>query len=123
MVLMFFMALGFTLAMDQHVRVTFIFQILPRKVQNIFWVIIGLAGIFYVSLLGYEVTRLSLDSFTFGVKTETSEMIIFPWQMIAVLGLIVFLVALMMLTINKIGTAVGIRQEKEEQGRLIDLGL
>ena len=123
MMTMFFAGLGITLVMGRHVRVTVIFNILPRKTQNVLWVIICLAGLFYVSFLLYAVARLALSSFTFGVRTETSEILVFPWQMIAVLGLIVFLMALIMLTVHRIAIALGAREAGEEGEKLIDLGL
>lgn len=124
MVVMFFTALGITLAMGKHVRVTVIFSILPRKAQNVLWVIICLAGLFFASFLGYAVTRLALSSLEVGARTYSSEMLVFPWQMIAVLGLIVFLVALIMFTIHRIAIALGMREEGEEERErgLIDLG-
>lgn len=107
LILVVFNGFGITLVKEKHIRVTLIFNRLSRKVQNVLWVIICLAGLFYVSFLGYALIRLTLTSFTYRVRSETAEMLVFPWQMVAVWGLIVFLVAMIMFTVRRIAIASG----------------
>ena len=125
MVVMFFTALGITLVTGKHVRVTVIFNILPHIVQNVLWVILSIAGLFYSGFLLFALIQLSISSFELRVRTHTSEMLIFPWQVIAVLGVMVFVVALVMLCVYRMAFTFGIREEsKEERERgAIDLFL
>jgi TRAP-type C4-dicarboxylate transport system permease small subunit len=111
MVLVAFNSFGVVLAKEGHIRVTLIFGRLSLKVQNVLWVIISLAGLFYVSFLGYALIRLTYSSFTYRVRSATAEMLVFPWQIIATWGLIVFLVAMIGFTVNRI--VVASRQGRE----------
>jgi len=119
MVLMAFTALGITLIKGKHVRVTLIFSRLPRKVQNVLWVIISLMTIFYVGILSYAVMRLALSSLALNAETPTAELPFFPWQVIAALGLIVFLVALVAFTVRRVAIARAPREAREEEKGLI----
>jgi len=114
MVVMFFTALGITLVTGKHVRVTVIFNILPRVVQNVLWVILSIAGLFYGGFLLFALIHLTASSFDLGVKTHTSEMLVFPWQLIGVLGVIVFVVAMVIFTVYRIAYAFGIREQSED---------
>jgi len=122
MMLMAFTGFGITLAKGEHVRATLIFSRLPQKAQNVLWIIISLVTIFYVGLVAYAVTRLALSSLEFSAVTPTAELPFFPWQLLAALGLIAFLVALIMLAVKRIAIALGLRKESEEEKRLIELG-
>ena len=112
MILMVFNGFSVTLIKGGHIRATLIFCRLSRKVQNVLWLMICLAGLVYVGFLAYSIILLTVDSFTFGVKTITSELIIFPWQMLVAWGLIVFFVGMTIFTVRRIAIALG-RAEEE----------
>ena len=123
MVTIVFTGLGITLSKGKHVRVTFIFSILPPKVQNILWVVTCFVSLFYLGTLTYSAILLTISSWEYKVRTLTSEMPHFPWQVLAVLGLIVFFMALVNFTVERIFLASGKGQEKvEEEKALADGG-
>jgi TRAP-type mannitol/chloroaromatic compound transport system permease small subunit len=121
---MFFASLGLSLVKGYHVRATLIFDMLPRKIQNVFWVMISFVGLSYCSFLTYSIVRLSFDSFVLGARTNTSGILTFPWQMAGALGVIIFLMAIVVFTIERVAIALGIREESEEEREreFIDLG-
>jgi TRAP-type C4-dicarboxylate transport system permease small subunit len=121
MIEMAFAGFAITLANGKHVRVTLIFDKVPRKVQNVLWVIISLVTTFYICIVTYAVTRLAFSSLTLGCVTSTSEIPFFPWQIVAALGLTVFLMALVIFTAKRIAIALGRREESKEEERLIDV--
>jgi len=113
MVEMALCGLAITFAKGKHVRVTLIFNKLSRKAQNVMWVIISLLTLGFSGLLAYSVMQLALSSLEFNAKTETAELLTFPWQLAAALGLIVFFIALLVFTVKRIAIAFGLREEEE----------
>jgi TRAP-type C4-dicarboxylate transport system permease small subunit len=107
MVLMVFNGFGIALIKDKHIRVTLIFDRLPLKVQNIMWVIISVIGLLYVTLLGYTLLRLTISSIEYRVRSATAEMLVYPWQIMAMVGMCIFLVAMIMFLKHKIAVATG----------------
>lgn len=114
MMLMVFNGFGVALAKDKHIRVTLIFGRLPRRVQDLLWVGISFIGLFYVLFLGYALLQLTLSSIAYNVRTATAEMIVYPWQVMAMVGMFVFLAAMLMHTAQRIGMAAGKRGEEEK---------
>ena len=112
MILMVFNGFGRALLASKHIRVTLIFNRLPGKVQNVLWVIICLAGLFYVGFVTYAIVLLMLSSFTLGVRSEVTNILMFPWQIMVICGLIVFLVAMIVLTVRSVAVALGRSQEE-----------
>lgn len=112
MMLMVFNGFGITLVKERHIRITLIFDRLPSKLQSVMWVITSLVGLFYVSFIGYALLRLTLTSFTFKVRSPTAEMLIYPWQVLAMVGITVFAVAMVMFTVRRIAIASGRRGEE-----------
>jgi TRAP-type C4-dicarboxylate transport system permease small subunit len=110
MMLVVFNGLGVALAKDKHIRVTLIFSRLPVKIQNLFWVGISLVGLFYVLFMGYALLRLTLTSIDYKVRTATAEMAVYPWQIMALVGMFVFATAMVMHTAQKIAIAAGRRE-------------
>lgn len=107
MVAMVFNGFGITLLTGQHITITLIFNRLPPKVQNLLWIIISVAGLFYACLVAYAVTLLAISSFSFQVRSPTAQILIFPWQIIVIWGLIGFLIAMILFAIRKIAIASG----------------
>jgi len=112
MMLMVFNGFGITLVKERHIRITLIFDRLPSKAQSVMWVITSLIGLFYVSCIGYALLRLTLTSFTFKVRSATAEMLIYPWQVLAMVGMVVFAVAMVMFTVRRIAIASERREEE-----------
>ena len=107
MVIMVFNGFCVALVKDKHVRVTLVFDSLPRRLQNMLWVVISLAGLFYVSFVGYALIRLTFSSFSFGVRSATTEMLVYPWQIIAVFGVIVLFVTMVTFAVTRIAISLG----------------
>ena len=122
MIEMAFAGFAITLAKGRHMRLTLFFNKAPRKIQNVLWVIISLVTTFYVSLVIYAVTRLAFSSLIFGCVTSTAELPFFPWQIVAAIGLLVFLMALVMFTVKRMAIALALKEESKEDEGLIDLG-
>jgi TRAP-type C4-dicarboxylate transport system permease small subunit len=114
MMLVVFNGLGVALAKDKHIRVTLIFSRLPGRTQNLLWVAISFVGLFYVLFMGYALVRLTLTSVAYKVKTATAEMAIYPWQVMALVGMFVFATAMVLHTAQKIAAAAG-RREAERK--------
>jgi TRAP-type C4-dicarboxylate transport system permease small subunit len=110
MMLVVFNGLGVALAKDKHIRVMLVFNRLPAKIQNLLWVGISFAGLFYVAFMGYALLRLTLSSMAYGVRTATAEMIVYPWQMMALVGMVVFAAAMVMHTAQRVAIAAGKRE-------------
>ena len=115
MVEMALCGLAITFAKGKHVRVTLIFNKLHRKTQNVMWVIISLLTLGFSAVLAYSVFQLALSSLEFHAKTETAELLTFPWQLAAAIGLTIFFIALLFFTVTRIAIAFGLRQEEEGQ--------
>lgn len=114
MIEMCLISIGVGFAKGKHVRVTLIFNRLPGKVQDVLWIVASLITLFYSGLLMYAVTRLALSSLTFHALTPTAEIPFFPWQIIAGVGLVVFVVAMAMFTAQKVAAALSTKREIEE---------
>jgi TRAP-type C4-dicarboxylate transport system permease small subunit len=112
MILMVFNGLGITLVKGQHVRVTLLTSHLPRKIQSVLSAIVSVIGLFYVCFLVYSLILLTLDSFKFATRTITSEMLIFPWQMVGTWGLIIFFFAMIMIAARRIPIVLGFSSEE-----------
>lgn len=119
MVVMVFNGFGVALVKDKHVRVTLVFDRLPRSLQNMLWILIALAGLFYVSFVGYALIRLTFSSFSFGVRSATTEMLVYPWQLIAMWGVIVLFVTMVTFAVTRIAISLGRRREMISLDKLI----
>lgn len=107
MVLMVFNGFGVVLIKDKHIRVTLLFDRLPIKVQNMVWVFISLIGLLYVIFMGYALLRFTISSINYRVRSATAEMLVYPWQILTMAGMFIFLVAMIMLVVNKIAITTG----------------
>jgi len=116
MVVMVATGFGITFAKGKHVRVTLIFDRLPKKAQDVLWVIHSLLALFFVGILAYGVIKLSFSSLILGVLTGTAELPFFPWQMVAGFGLIVFFVAVAVFTVRRLAIGMSL-EEKIEKGK------
>jgi TRAP-type C4-dicarboxylate transport system permease small subunit len=119
MMLMVFNGFGVALAKDKHIRVTLIFSRLPVKIQNLLWVGISLVGLFYVLFLSYALLRLTLTSFEYQVRTATAEMIVYPWQAMAMVGMFVFLAAMAVHAAQKVALVAGKGEEDRKDDKPI----
>jgi TRAP-type C4-dicarboxylate transport system permease small subunit len=119
MILVVFNGLGVALAKDKHIRVTLIFSRLPGKIQNLLWVAISLVGLFYVTFMGYALLRLTLSSIAYKVRTATAEMIVYPWQIMALIGMFVFAAAMVMHTAQRVAIAAGKREEDRKNDKVV----
>lgn len=113
MLLMVYAGFGFVLRQDAHIRVTVVFSRLPVKVQNIIWVIISLISVGYSGYLLYAMITLVPETIRIGSFSMTTRWPIYPWQIVIALGLFVLVVAFIMVVLERIGIALGIRKEKE----------
>ena len=120
MVAMAYTGLGIVFAKGGHIRVTLIFNRLPHRIRNILWIIIASLATLYIGILTYAVARLARVSFKVGRVTPTAELPYYPWQILVVLGLIVFTLALLIFTIKRLLIAFGMRKE-EDHHELINI--
>ena len=107
--------LAITLVKGKHVRATLIFDKLSAKVKTVMWVIISLVTVFYVCCLTYGVGLLAYSSLVYDSKSTTAELHYFRWQLIVVLSLVAYLMAIIMFTAQKIGFALGLVKDMEEE--------
>ena len=112
MIIMVYAGFGFVLAEGGHVRMTLLFNRLPRKVQNSLWIIISLLGTGYTTFLLYAMILLVHDTLQLGSFSMETRLPIAPWQILIVLGLFSLLLAFIVLVIERIGISRGIRKEK-----------
>jgi TRAP-type C4-dicarboxylate transport system permease small subunit len=115
MVAMAYTGLAIVFVKGGHVRVTLIFDRLPQRIRNVLWIIIASLAMFYIGILTYAVARLARVSFEVGRVTPTAELPYYPWQVLVVLGLIVFALVLLIFTINRLLIAFGVRKEDDIQ--------
>jgi len=113
MIVMVYAGFGFMLGQGGHVRMTLLFDKLPRKVRNFLWVIVSLIGTVYTAFLVYAVITLVLDTLKIGAFSMITRWPLAPWQILIALGLISLLLAFLLLFIERIGIASGTREEKE----------
>ena len=113
MIVMVYAGFGFMLGQGGHVRMTLLFDKLPRKVRNFLWVIVSLMGTVYTAFLVYAVIKLVLDTLQIGAFSMITRWPLAPWQILIALGLISLLLAFLLLFIERIGIARGTREEKE----------
>jgi TRAP-type transport system small permease protein len=123
MILMAFSSFGMTLQRGQHVRVTLLFHKLPNHIQNILWVVVSTLTSIYTGFLSYTVFRLAFSSLSIRALTPTANLLFFPWQFLAGLGLLTFLVALILFTAKRISIASAEKKEKEEAGEIEGYGM
>jgi C4-dicarboxylate transporter DctQ subunit len=107
MVIMVFNGFCIALVKDKHVRVTLVFDRLPRRLQNMLWILTSVAGLIYVSFVGYALIRLTCSSFSFGVRSATTEMLVYPWQTIAIIGVIILFVTMVTFAVTRIAISLG----------------
>jgi TRAP-type C4-dicarboxylate transport system permease small subunit len=117
MMLVVFCGFGITLVKEKHIRVTLLFNRFPIKFQNALWIFISLAGLFYVGYLLYALTHLVVSSYKYQVRSETAELLIFPWQIIALCGLLVFLVSMILFTIKRVAIVFGHNEKRFEMNQ------
>lgn len=113
MVTMAYAGLGIVFAKGGHIRVTLIFDRLPPAVQNIFWIIISSLATIYIGILTYAIARLAKISIKVGRVTPTAELPYYPWQILVVVGLIIFCLVLLIFTIKRILIAFGMIKQEE----------
>ena len=113
MVVMAYTGMGIVFAKGGHVRVTLIFNRLPNRIRNILWIIIASFATLYIGILTYAIARLARISFEVGRVTPTAELPYYPWQILVVLGLIVFGLCLLTFTIKRFLIAFGMRKEDD----------
>jgi len=113
---------GFAIAFakGKHVRVTLIFDRLSHKVKSVMWVVVSLLTLCFSGFLVYVVMRLAISSLESGAVSFTAELPLFPWQLVAALGLIVFFMTLLVFTVKRIAIAAGWMEEEEEGGELVE---
>lgn len=122
MLLMVYAGFGFALLEDAHIRVTTLFDRLPIKVRNVIWVIISLIAIAYSSYLLYTMILLVQASLQIGSFSMVTRWPIYPWQVVIAVGLFILIVAYIMVAAERVGIALGIRQEKEHKEEGVKLG-
>jgi len=118
MVLTAYSGFGIALLKGKHIRVTAFFSMMPRKMQNVLWIISCLIGIFYISYLSVAIARLTLNSFDLGHYSQNSGMLFWPWQLLMFLGTITFIVAILIFLIRRVSIALGWREEELEEGAI-----
>jgi TRAP-type C4-dicarboxylate transport system permease small subunit len=123
MILMAFAGFGTALHKGQHVRVILLFSKLPHQVQNILWVVVSLLTSIYIGLLSFTVFRLAFSSLSINALTPTANLVFFPWQLLAGLGLFTFFLALILFTAKRIAIASSKKEAKEEDSELEGYGM
>lgn len=121
MIIMVYAGFGFMLTEGGHVRMTLLFNRLPSKVQNLLWIIVSLIGTVYTTFLVYAVILLVLDTLQIGAISMITRWPIAPWQILIALGLFSLLLAFLMLFIERIDIARGIRKEKEVKKKEVEV--
>ncbi len=119
MIIMVYAGFGFMLAEGGHIRMTLLFNKLSRKTQNVFWIIVSVLGTAYTTFLLYAVILLVVDTLQLGSFSMITRWPIAPWQILVALGLFSLLLAFIMLVIQRIGIALGIREEKETEEKVV----
>ena len=121
MIVMVYAGFGFMLGEGGHVRMTLLFNRLPSKVQHFLWVIVSLIGTVYAAFLVYAVIKLVLDTLRIGALSMITRWPIAPWQILIALALFSLLLAFLMLFIERIDIARGIRKEKEVKKKGVEV--
>ena len=73
-----------------------------------------LITLFVYSIVTYQVIKLSFTSLAYNARTETAEIPLFPWQLLAGIGLAVFVIAILAFTIKRIAILFGFSLEVEK---------
>jgi len=121
MIIMVYAGFGFMLMGGGHIRMTLLFNRLPRKVQNSLWIIVSLLGTGYTTFLLYAMILLVLDTLQLRSFSMVTRWPIAPWQILIALGLFSLLLAFIMLVIERIGISRGIRKEKEVKKKVVEV--
>ncbi len=121
MIIMVYTGFGFMLKEGGHVRMTFLFNKLPNKAQNLLWIIVSLIGTFYTIFLVYAVILLILDTLKIGAISMITRWPIAPWQILIAFGLFSLFLAFLMLFFERIDIARGLRKEKEMKKKEMEL--
>ncbi len=116
-----FLAFGITFTENRHVRVELFFDALPRKVQNVWWVVISIVFALYIAFMAYAVFVLAVFSFKRRTITPTSEIVFFPMHFAVAVGLVILLVAVILFVVKRASIAAGVRPESERGGVLVEL--
>jgi len=120
MIIMVYFASGIVLAEGRHIRVSVVFNRLPRKAQNVLWVVVSLFGAGYAGFLSYAVILLTIDTLQLGTYSVTTDWPIAPWQMVIVAGLLSLTVSFITLVVVRVGIISGIKKEKKvEEGKAV----
>lgn len=114
MMIMAYAGFGFLLAEGGHIRVTFIFDKMHTKAQNVLWVIAGLLGVGYAGYLLYAMTLLVLDSLAMRPFSMITRWPNFPWQMVIGLGLFALLVAFLRVMADRVSIVMGSKKTGEK---------
>jgi len=122
MILLSFSAFASVFAKGRHVRVTVFFNLLPHKFRNVWWVVISLITAVYVGFIAYAVFALAAYSIERKTITPTTEIIFFPWHLAIGIALVILLIAVVMFTVKRAAIALGMREERENETELIQLG-
>jgi C4-dicarboxylate transporter DctQ subunit len=122
MIIMVYAGFGFMLTKGAHVRMTLLFNKLPGQVQNLLWIVICLIGTGYTIFLLYAVIVLLLDTIRIGSFSLITRWPIAPWQILIALGLFSLLLAFLMVLIERVDIARGIRKEKEVKKEVVEVG-
>ena len=88
MVAVVFFALAYTLREGSHIRITFLFVRLPRRVQDWSKLILSILFLGYTALLGWLGWDNAIASFTFKTTSRTGmDFVLWPYQLFIPLGL------------------------------------
>ena len=116
-----FLAFGITFTENRHVRVELLFEALPRKVQNVWWVVISIVFALYVAFMAYAVFVLAIFSFKRKTITPTAEIVFFPMHFAIGVGLVILLAAVILFVARRASIAAGLKPESDKGGVLLEL--
>jgi C4-dicarboxylate transporter, DctQ subunit len=119
MVVMAYTGLGVAFTKGHHVRITLIFNKLPMRTREVLWIIISLLTMGYIVVLGFSVMRRAIFSFMDGRVTQTAELPYYPWEMLVVIGLVGFFLAVLLFIIKELPKVWDLRRQDDDYNKTI----
>jgi C4-dicarboxylate transporter, DctQ subunit len=119
MVVMAYTGLGVAFTKGHHVRITLIFNRLPMKAREVFWIVIALFTMGYIVILGFSLMRRAILSFMDGRVTQTAELPYYPWEMLVVIGLAGFFLAVLLFVLNELPKVWDLRRQDDDYNKTI----
>ena len=107
MILMSYLAFGYMLVENRHIRMTALTGRMSAALQNKFWVFTSLLTLVYNGFLLAGMIYITIDAYKLGETSLVTGDPIAPWQAMICFGLAILVMASVLYAINKIRVVQG----------------